>query len=106
VTETLKSVLPVRGELEGAIVRLTVDYTREWDPLIDEPALRRYAEAAFEFHLIKHPKIEARIRLPANQTVSSLGPLELLDHYWRASRAEEDEADTLQKMAKEIIEEQ
>ena len=106
VTDMLKSALPVVGELDGAIVRLTVDYTREWDTLIDEPALRRYAEAAFEFHLIKHPKIEARIRLPANQTVSSLGPLELLDQYWRAIRAEEDEADTLQKMAKDIIEEE
>jgi hypothetical protein len=38
--------------------------------------------------------------------VSSLGPLELLDQYWRASHAEDNEADTLQKMAKEIIEEE
>jgi len=106
VTETLKSALPTAEVLDGAIVRLTVDYTREWDTLIDEPALRRYAEAAFEFHLIKHPQIKARIRLPANQTVSSLSPLELLDQYWRASHAEDNEADTLQKMAKEIIEEE
>ncbi|MBE3066580.1 MAG: exonuclease SbcCD subunit D [Chloroflexi bacterium] len=106
VTETLKSALPAAEVLDGAIVRLTVDYTREWDTLIDEPALRRHAEAAFEFHLIKHPQIEARIRLPANQTVSSLSPLELLDQYWRASHAEDNEADTLQKMAKEIIEEE
>jgi len=106
VTETLKSALPEPEALDGAIVRLTVDYIREWDTLIDEPALRRYAEAAFEFHLIKHPQIEARIRLPANQTVSSLSPLELLDQYWRASHAEDSEADNLQKMAKEIIEEE
>ncbi len=106
VTETLKSALPPAGVLDGAIVRLTVDYAREWDILIDEPALRRHAETAFEFHLIKHPQIEARIRLPANQTVSSLSPLELLDQYWRASQAEDNEADTLQKMAKEIIEEE
>ncbi|HEY5269101.1 MAG TPA: exonuclease SbcCD subunit D [Anaerolineales bacterium] len=106
VTETLKSALPAPGVLDGAIVRLIVDYTREWDTLIDEPALRRYAEAAFEFHLIKHPQIGARIRLPADQTVSSLSPLELLNQYWRASHAEEDEAGTLQKMAKEIIEEE
>jgi exonuclease SbcD len=106
VTQTLMSALPAAGVLNGAIVRLTVDYLREWDTLIDEPALRRYAEAAFEFHLIKHPKIEARIRLPANQTVSSLSPLELLDQYWLASNAEGNEADTLQKMAKEIIEEE
>jgi len=106
VTETLKSALPAQRVLDGAIVRLIVDYTREWDTLIDEPALRRYAEAAFEFHLIKHPQIGARIRLPADQTVSSLSPLELLNQYWRASHAEEDEAGTLQKMAKEIIEEE
>jgi exonuclease SbcD len=106
VTETLKSALPPVDELEGAIIRLTVDYIREWDNLIDEPALRRYAESAFEFHLIKHPQIEARIRLPANQAVSSLGPLELLDQYWRTGHAEENEADTLQKMAQEIIEEE
>lgn len=106
VTETLKSALPAAEVLDGAIVRLTVDYTREWDTLIDEPALRRHAEAAFEFHLIKHPQIEARIRLPANQTVSSLSPLELLDHYWRASHAEDNQADALQKLAKEIIEEE
>ena len=106
VTETMKSALPPVEELAGAIVRLTVDYVREWDTLIDEPVLRRHTEAAFEFHLVKHPQIEARIRLPGNQTVSSLSPLELLDQYWRASRAEEDEAETLQKMAKEIIEEE
>lgn len=106
VTETLKSALPAAEVLDGAIVRLTVDYTREWDTLIDEPALRRHAEAAFEFHLIKHPQIEARIRLPANQTVSSLSPLELLDQYWRASHAEDNQADALQKLAKEIIEEE
>jgi len=106
VTEALKSALPSAEVLDGAIVRLTVDYVREWDTLIDEPALRRYTEAAFEFHLIKRPQIEARIRLPANQTVSSLSPLELLDQYWRASDAEDNEKDTLQKMAKEIIEEE
>jgi exonuclease SbcD len=106
VTETLKSALPPVEELEGAIIRLTVDYIREWDTLIDESALRRHAESAFEFHLVKHPHIETRIRLPANQAVNSLGPLELLDQYWLAGHAEEDEADTLRKMAKEIIEEE
>ena len=105
VTETLKSALPEMEELAGAIVRLTVEYIREWDILIDEPALRRHAEAAFEFHLIKHPRIEARIRLPANQTVSSLSPLELLGQYWRANHVENEMIDGLQKTAKEIIEE-
>jgi exonuclease SbcD len=106
VTETIKSALPPAEQLEGAIIRLTVDYLREWDTLIDEPALRRFTEAAFEFHLIKRPQIESRIRLPANQAVRSLGPLELLEQYWQAGHTEEDEAVTLRKMAKEIIEEE
>jgi exonuclease SbcD len=103
VSAVLQSALPAPDQMANAIVRLTVDYLREWDSLIDEPVLQRYAEAAFEFHLVKRPQIEARIRLPADQTVSSLGPLELLDQYWRASKT--DQAETLQKMAKEIIEE-
>jgi exonuclease SbcD len=104
VTAVLEGVLPAPEHLTDAILRLTVDYPREWDPLIDEPALRRYAQSAFEFHLIKRPQIESRIRLPADQTVSSLSPLDLLDQYWRASKT--DSAETLQKMAKEIIEEE
>jgi exonuclease SbcD len=104
VTAALKRVLPSPEQLAEAILRLTVDYPREWDSLIDEAALRRYAQAAFEFHLIKRPQLESRIRLSADQTVSSLSPLELLDQYWRASKAED--AEMLQKMAKEIIEEE
>jgi len=106
VTEVLKSALPVVEQLEGAIVRLTVDYPREWDTLIDEPSLRRHAENAFEFHLVKNPRINARIRLPADQVVSSLGPLDLLDQYWRANHVGDEEAAALQKLARKIIEEE
>ena len=101
VTENLKDALPKPKEIEGAIIRLTVEYPREYDSLIDESALRKYAENAFEFHLVKRPQMEARIRLPADQTVSSLSPLDLLDQYWRAAKIED--ADTLQKLAQEII---
>lgn len=102
VTAVLRSALPGPKKMADAIVRLTVQYPREWETLIDEPALRRHAEGAFEFHLIKRPQMESRIRLPAGQTASSLTPLELLDQYWKASHAEDAEA--LQKMAKEIVE--
>ncbi len=104
VAAALRSALPAPKKMTDAIVRLTVQYPREWESLIDEPALRRYAEGAFEFHLIKRPQVESRIRLPAGQTASSLTPLELLDQYWKASHAAE--AETLQKMAKAIIEEE
>jgi DNA repair protein SbcD/Mre11 len=101
VTETLKSALPKSKGLEGAIVRLTVEYPREWDALIDDAAMRKHTENCFEFHLVKRPQVEARIRLPADQTVSSLSPLDLLDQYWRASHTED--AGELQKLAQEII---
>jgi DNA repair protein SbcD/Mre11 len=104
VTAVLERTLPSPEQVAGAVLRLTVEYPREWDSLIDESALRRYAQAAFEFHLIKRPQIESRIRLPADQTVSSLSPLDLLEQYWLASHAEDSEM--LQRMAKEIIEEE
>ena len=101
VTETLKSTLPKPEALADAIVRLTVEYPREWDTLIDDTALRKHAEGAFEFHLVKRPQVEARIRLPADQTVSSLSPLDLLEQYWKASHT--DDADALQQLAQEIL---
>jgi exonuclease SbcD len=106
VTHVLTSALPVAEELAGAIVRLTVDYFREWDDLIDEPALRRYVESAFEFHLVKRPQIVARIRLSADQTMTNLGPLELLDQYWRTGNYDPGEAEILQGIAREIIAEE
>jgi exonuclease SbcD len=101
VTETLKAALPNPSGMSGAIVRLTVEYPREMDILIDESALRNYAEQAFEFHLAKKPKVEARVRLPEGQTIGSLSPLELLDQYWRATKTGDWEG--LQNLAQEII---
>jgi exonuclease SbcD len=103
VMEIIKSALPSAQDLEGAIVKLTVEYPREYDALIDEPALRKYAEMAFEFHLVKRPLTEARVRLPADQTVSGLSPLDLLDQYWRATHVEAAEAEALQKLAQQLI---
>ena len=101
VTETLKAALPDPEEMDEAIVRLMVEYPREWDTLIDDGALRKHTENTFEFHLVKRPQVEARIRLPADQTVSSLSPLDLLDQYWKASHTEN--AEELQKLAQEIL---
>lgn len=99
--KTLLAALPSQKKMDGAIVRLVVDYPREMDALIDEAALRKYTETAFEFHFVKRPQMETRVRLPEDQSVSSLSPLELLDIYWRAAKVED--ADKLQKLAQEII---
>jgi exonuclease SbcD len=101
VTEFLKFNMPKPKDMSGAIVKLVVEYPRELDVLIDESALRKYACDCFEFHLVKKPKIEARVRLPEGQTVSSLSPLELLNQYFDAAKVRESEE--LHKLAQEII---
>src|SRR5215208_1123338 len=51
VTEELIRALPSLAQMTEAIVKLTVEYPRELDVLIDESALRRHTECCFEFHL-------------------------------------------------------
>jgi len=99
VTEILKSCLSM--DLTGAVVKLVVEYPRELDTLIDEPALRKHAEKAFEFHLVKRPQTEARVRIPEGQVVSSMSPLDLLGQYFDAAKV--NDKDDLQKLAQEII---
>lgn len=102
VTEVLKNALP--KDMSGTIVKLIVEYPRELDTLIDESALRKHAEKAFEFHLVKRPQIEARVRIPEGQAVSSMSPLDLLGQYFDSAKIED--ADELQKLAQEIISEE
>ncbi len=101
VTETLINALP--KDMSEAIVKLVVEYPRELDTLIDESALRKHAEKAFEFHLVKRPQIESRVRIPEGQVVSSMSPLDLLTQYFDSAKIED--ADELQKLAQEIISE-
>jgi exonuclease SbcD len=102
VTNDLIAALPSLEKMTDAIVKLTVEYPRELDVLIDENALRKHTECTFEFHLAKRPKTEARVRIPEGQTVSSLSPVELLNQYFESAKIKE--SDELQKLAREIIE--
>ncbi len=101
VTDALKNALPSVKEMSEAIVRLVVDYPREWDSLIDESALRKYTEGTFEFHLVKRPQSESRVRIAEGQVVSSLSPLDLLTQYFDSAKTRD--VDELQKLAQEII---
>jgi exonuclease SbcD len=103
VTAALKDALPTPQEMSGAIVRLSVDYPREWDSLIDETSLRKYTENTFEFHFVKRPQSGSRVRIAEGQVVSSLSPLDLLSQYFDASKAKD--TDELKKLALEIINE-
>ncbi|MEN4041118.1 MAG: exonuclease SbcCD subunit D [Anaerolineaceae bacterium] len=99
----LPGAIPPHNELQGAIFRLVVNYPRQWNTLLDEAALRQQAQAAFEFHLVRRPQLEARLRLPDDQAISSLPACELLDLYWQTMKVDGDELDALQKLAQEII---
>jgi len=101
VTNQIQAALPAPEALAGAIVRMSVEYPRELDPLIDEPALREYAAKAFEFHLVKRPHIERRARLAPDQVIGSLGAMELLEVYWRSSNASVD--DELRELARQLL---
>jgi exonuclease SbcD len=103
IAARLCAALPAAEAIAGAVVRLTVEYPREWEPLIDESSLREHTAGCFEFHLIKRPLVDARIRLPDDSGVGSLPPLELLNLYWRAVHTDPDEIEALGRLASEVI---
>jgi len=103
VTERLLDALSPQEQLQDAIVRLTLEYPRDWEALIDEASLRAQAAGAFEFHLVKKPQIDARIRLSEGQSIGSMNPVELVEIYLLAGHAEKDEIEDLLKLAGEIV---
>ncbi|GAP13883.1 exodeoxyribonuclease I subunit D [Longilinea arvoryzae] len=98
-----QAALPDPEEMRDAIVRLTVIYPREYESMLDEAELRRRAETAFEFHFLRRPQLENRVRLAGDQTISSLSALELLNLYWKSMHIEPAEAGDLQKLAAELV---
>ena len=105
VTDQLRRALPPVEQLEGAIVRLVLEYPREWEAMIDEAALREHTAGTFEFHLVKRPQMETRVRIPDGQNVGSLTPLELLDLYWRASHTDPADSQALNQLAARVMDE-
>jgi exonuclease SbcD len=99
----MKQALPPHQELEQAIVRLSIEYPREWEDLIDENALRLYCDHTFDFHLVRRPQAAARIRLGSDQEISSLSPIDLLEQYWKAFNYEPEDIQELKALAKQII---
>lgn len=85
ITGQLEAVLGDRDGLTDAMVRLVVEYPSDMATLIDERAIRAFAEKSLEFSLIKRPLIATRVRLPEGKTAEAMTPGELLDLYFDAS---------------------
>jgi exonuclease SbcD len=105
ITDQLRRVLPPADQIVGAIVRLVIEYPRDWEAAIDEAALREYCAEAFEFHLVKRPQAETRIRLPGDQAIGSLTAVELLDLYWRSNHLDPQACQELNGLAAQVIQE-
>lgn len=101
--ERVLAELPRPEELNGAIVRLVLEYPRDWDSLIDDAALRERTSGCLEFHLVRRPQADTRVRLPDNQAIGSLGPLELFDLYLDANHIPQEDRQALLKLAEEVI---
>jgi exonuclease SbcD len=107
INQKLQEALPPEERIKDAILRMVIEYQRDWESLIDEGALRALAESAFEFHLVKRPQMQARVRLPEGRAASSLDVIELLDIYWDASSQDidKDKKQKLNKLARSVIDE-
>lgn len=103
VMDKIRQALPAKEQLQDAIVRFAIDYPRELEPFIDEPFIRDHCAGALEFHLLRRPQQEARLRLPENQALTSLSPLEMLDLYWDSAHTKTQERDSLKELAQNII---
>ncbi len=103
ITEQVIGALPAPDIMNDAVVRLVLEYPRAWAPLIDDGAIQDYALGAFEFHFVKRPQMDERIRLPQDQTMGDLTATELLEKFWQASHVPEDDVEALQALAASIL---
>lgn len=103
INQAIQAKFPSPEQMEGAIVRLSLEYPRDWEAQIDEAALREMTAGCFEFHLVKRPQMETRIRIPEDQSVSELSPYDLLELYWKSGHVEDAERKTLMDLARQVI---
>lgn len=104
INQAIRAKLPAAEEIEGAIVRLSLEYPRDLESHIDEAALREMTAGCFEFHLVKRPQMQTRIRIPEDQNINEMSPYELLDIYWKSANVEGQDRKALMDLAKDVIE--
>jgi len=103
VQSQIMKAIPAPDVIRDTMFRLILTYPRDWEALIDEAAIWRAAETAFEFHLIRRPLSPARLRIPGDMEIADLSPDELLPLYWKTIAPETKQIDVLNELAGEII---
>ncbi len=103
VTQKILDEFPKEENLKDSIFRLVVYYPRELEALIDEALIRRQAESAFEFHFVKRSLLESRLRLPQDQSITTISPAELLDLYWKVFPGQKLDTENLSRLAVDIF---
>lgn len=97
------AVMPSPDEMDGAIFRLTMDYPRELEPLIDEASIREAAKSTLEFHLVRKVRMEARSRVADGVGLSQMPLPEQLEIYWKATKIEREDREILDGLARSIF---
>lgn len=100
---TILTQLPRQDKIPGAICRVRIEFPQQYEPLLDEKAIRDHFQEAFDLRLIKHRLGEDRSRLPKDMAIESLGPLDLLATYWQAKHKDPAEIQALLHLAGEVL---
>lgn len=91
-------------EIEGAVVRLIIHTTAEWEPLLRDEEIRRALEPAFHLAaLVRDVERPTRLRL-GSRAAAELSPEELLRHYLEIKGTTPERTKVLLQHAREIFE--
>ncbi|MHC1740281.1 MAG: exonuclease SbcCD subunit D [Anaerolineaceae bacterium] len=101
--EKVMEYFPSADQIKDAIFRLVVEYPRSMDAFLDEAEIRSRCTEAFDFHLLRRPHEEARLRLPADESITSLSPIKMLDLYWDSVSQHPADRQSLKNLAASII---
>lgn len=105
VMNDLLKAIPSKAQLKDAIFRMIIDYPMDLEAFIDETMLREAAAESFEFHLVKRPQMQNRVRIPEDRSVNDLAPMDLMRIYWDSAHVEPKDQEKLSQLAKQLIEE-
>jgi exonuclease SbcD len=82
--EPTQMILDTLGQqkIDGAMLRVILNYPDQIAASIDDAAIRKAAGAALDIQLAKRPVYANRVRLPAGQEIQEAKPADLLEAYF------------------------